>query len=624
MTNFMEGAGTHKMSYDLQHYRHILNAENPIVRLDHAKDSSGATVCTRAIAISTPTTNPADDVYWAVGAQVLLVEATDAEAAIVYNTGTRANPVWTATDTSITEADILALIGNLVHSHTSSAVATFTATAVAADPTTAVHDASAATNGTPLYVAVPRGQTVPGVFTSENANSATANIETAAGLEVPVVFNAVEEADIVVTDNDDAATLGNQVYLRPKGGPNRWGAIECELVSDSLSRAPAIFQTATPTDTAVVNYVQEIVEEQIPLATLRELSGGDIINAAGIGGLLAKDTTPILQTVNGGTDQCLTVNWAAGNTDAVFFQRGIPAAANLGKDMRIHIRAYMVKAGGAVVDNPIFTVSSYINKGDTKVDDVTLGVTGDAVEGEYYATIAASDLTGARTISCVITPGAHGTDALVVTKIELQYAKKMEDAIAVYFDEDAASTEARFLQTNLYGKDCFVRLASGRPWRFAYHATASATGVAVHFDDDAGATARFLFVSPTDSAGAATTGTQTGFFALDGIYLAPVYVNETTEAFVAATPSGLADTGIPVLTLRGNREFIVDFEEIAAQPRAYFDDNGATADERVLAVMVGAANIEVGTETTERPNWAPPVGTISVTPTVNNSAALIP
>jgi hypothetical protein len=61
---------------------------------------------------------------------------------------------------------------------------------------------------------------------------------------------------------------------------------------------------------------------------------------------------------------------------------------------------------------------------------------------------------------------------------------------------------------------------------------------------------------------------------------------------------------------------------VGASIAAYFDDDAANPDERVL--FVGAGNIDVGTETAERPNWTPPTGTVAVTPTVNNSAALIP
>lgn len=46
----------------------------------------------------------------------------------------------------------------------------------------------------------------------------------------------------------------------------------------------------------------------VPLASLRETSSNDIINTAGDAGVLSKNTTPILEFVNGDTDSAIRAN----------------------------------------------------------------------------------------------------------------------------------------------------------------------------------------------------------------------------------------------------------------------------------------------------------------------------
>lgn len=157
----------------------------------------------------------------------------------------------------------------------------------------------------------------------------------------------------------------------------------------------------------------------VPLASVRELSSGSFINAAGNGGLLASDTSPILNTINGDTDGAWRVQWAASNSDLVGFQVPLPPDLDEAANVEIHFRAAMAGA----TDTPVISADSYFDEGDTKVEDDSAAVTGTTF-AEYTITIAAADVpAGAQTLSVELTPGAHTTDALYITSIWVEYTR---------------------------------------------------------------------------------------------------------------------------------------------------------------------------------------------------------
>lgn len=157
----------------------------------------------------------------------------------------------------------------------------------------------------------------------------------------------------------------------------------------------------------------------VSLATVRELSSGSFINAAGNGGLLATDTTPILNTTNGDTDGAWRLAWAATNVDPIGFQVPLPPDLDEASAVEIHFRAAMADTN----DTPVISADSYFDEGDTKVEDDSGAVTG-ATYAEYTITIAAADVpAGAQTLSVELTPGAHGTDILYMTAIWVEYTR---------------------------------------------------------------------------------------------------------------------------------------------------------------------------------------------------------
>lgn len=151
----------------------------------------------------------------------------------------------------------------------------------------------------------------------------------------------------------------------------------------------------------------------VSLMALREATNFDVSNIAANGGLLASDTTPVLDAINDATDGCQRVTWASSNNDQVVFQVPLPPDLDTDKDIVLHFR---IKSAGTT--NAVgFTVDSFFNEGDTKVVD-TSETNQTATWAEKIATIAAADVpAGAQTLTVGLTPVAHTTDALYLSAV---------------------------------------------------------------------------------------------------------------------------------------------------------------------------------------------------------------
>ena len=157
----------------------------------------------------------------------------------------------------------------------------------------------------------------------------------------------------------------------------------------------------------------------VPLNVLREASGMDVGAIAVNGGILASDTTPILEAINGDTDGCQRLNWAASNGDDVIFSIPLPPDFDPTADLVLHSRI----ASASTTDAVGFTVVTYFNEGDTAVSD-TSGTNQTATYGEVVTTIAAADIpAGAQNITVQLTPVAHTTDKMYLTAVWFEYTK---------------------------------------------------------------------------------------------------------------------------------------------------------------------------------------------------------
>lgn len=135
---------------------------------------------------------------------------------------------------------------------------------------------------------------------------------------------------------------------------------------------------------------------------------------------LTNATGPKRDMANGDTDSGIVITWAAANVDAIVFQVSLPPDLDVASNVVVHFRA---KSGGAT-DTPVIAADSYFNEGDTKVEDdaAALG----AAYAEKTITIAAADVpAGAQTLTVELTPGAHGTDTIVLSSIWVEYTAKI-------------------------------------------------------------------------------------------------------------------------------------------------------------------------------------------------------
>lgn len=154
----------------------------------------------------------------------------------------------------------------------------------------------------------------------------------------------------------------------------------------------------------------------ISLADLREIVANDIPNTAANGGLLASDTTPILQRTNGATDPKLRVSWAAGNVDPVSFD--VPTPQDIQPKADIFVDLWL-QMGGAT-DTPVVGVDLREGVGDANFGGNTAALS--ATLRKLSVRGKGSNVFGNTPgFTVTITPAAHATDALRLTGVFFRY-----------------------------------------------------------------------------------------------------------------------------------------------------------------------------------------------------------
>lgn len=162
----------------------------------------------------------------------------------------------------------------------------------------------------------------------------------------------------------------------------------------------------------------------LDIASLREIISNDIGNAAsataiGAGGMLAQDTTPVLERVNDATDKALRVNWASSNNDEVQFG-SVPKPPDMdtGADFTIHLLALMA----GTTDTPTIDIQVFDGIGDTE-----MGGASDALSdslAEVTVTIANANVAAAPgVLNIALVPGAHTTDAMYLLGAWIEYTR---------------------------------------------------------------------------------------------------------------------------------------------------------------------------------------------------------
>lgn len=157
---------------------------------------------------------------------------------------------------------------------------------------------------------------------------------------------------------------------------------------------------------------------QLPLVDWRELAAADIQNAAANGGLLAKDTTPILERVNVGTDPALRLKWAATNVDALTISVISPPDLDVAQTVEVKLRARM----SGSTDTPTVAVDLREDVGGSNLGGNTGALSSSIATVERACTVTA-DTTTQKAWTITITPGAHGTDLLELYAAWIEYTR---------------------------------------------------------------------------------------------------------------------------------------------------------------------------------------------------------
>ena len=158
----------------------------------------------------------------------------------------------------------------------------------------------------------------------------------------------------------------------------------------------------------------------LDITKAREIVTNAIPNAAAIGGLLASDTTPILERINAATDKKLRLRWAASNVDAITWDFAYPPDLDDTADVIVNVLAAM----GGASDTPTLAINYFEGVGDTNAGGNSGAVTGTTV-AKYTRTIAAANIGAYPNAASVeVVPAAHGTDTLLIYGAWIEYTRK--------------------------------------------------------------------------------------------------------------------------------------------------------------------------------------------------------
>ncbi len=141
------------------------------------------------------------------------------------------------------------------------------------------------------------------------------------------------------------------------------------------------------------------------------------------GGILTKDTTPILERTATTTDESIRLHWALAVVDEIQFHP-VPIPPDLDEtvDVTVHFVAEM---SGATDTATAFTLGIWDGVGDSDAGGNTVPDITDALV-EVIFTIANADIGGGPLgfFNISLFPEAHGTDAIYLYTAWIEYTRK--------------------------------------------------------------------------------------------------------------------------------------------------------------------------------------------------------
>lgn len=268
-----------------------------------------------------------------------------------------------------------------------------------------------------------------GTPVSIRMRNADGTFQAIAGEVLAVGASLYGAASGMVADTSSGSAIGVALEAATASGD----IIECADFSVMSTTAASVsiadtglFTLAANVEAATAELYQNAISVQsfipIPLHAVRETTTFDVANIAANGGILASDTTPVLDAINAGTNGCQRVLWVASGVDQITFQTPLPPDLDVTADVVIHFRI----VSGGTTDAVGFTVESFFNEGDSKVTD-TSTTNQTATWAEKIATIAATDVSsGDQTLTVGLTPVTHNTDTMALSAIWIEYKSSLK------------------------------------------------------------------------------------------------------------------------------------------------------------------------------------------------------
>lgn len=163
---------------------------------------------------------------------------------------------------------------------------------------------------------------------------------------------------------------------------------------------------------------------QLSLTSFRAVATNDVPAKGAVdGGVLSKDTDPLLERVNGATDKRLRLSWASASVLEILGPNvTYPPDLDPAQPVIVNVLAAMRAAS---VDVPVIAVGAFVGGGDTNCGGNTAALS--TSEQKLTVSIAAADVGSyPNTLNISLKPGTHATSSndVYVYGAWLEYTRK--------------------------------------------------------------------------------------------------------------------------------------------------------------------------------------------------------
>lgn len=229
--------------------------------------------------------------------------------------------------------------------------------------------------------------------------------------------------DVPVAGASAITDVGELVYLTSDN-------VLSDLTLTSAVSLPAVgyivgFSTSTTFDVILFSAAQMRAGTvggfgyvDVPLNSFREVDAdGDVGDTTANGGVLASDTTPVLEGAT--TTNAQRILWATGNADRIASSITLPADFDGARDVVVQV---IVASAGTTDDFDATLITNW--DGGADVSDTVADTAATAVHASS-ATVAAADVPdNPLTVAVSLTPPAHATDIFYLYGVRIKYRRK--------------------------------------------------------------------------------------------------------------------------------------------------------------------------------------------------------